>query len=111
MTRSNQLAVFAEGKQLWKHRLNAAVYTPPLVAGGRVFVMTADRSLAAFDANNGRELWSAEGPSNEPLILRQPGVLLPVGNTLVVGCQGVWPVSILTTDPCAGWHLWPRAHQ
>lgn len=102
VTRSNQLVVFAEGKQLWKQRLNAAVYTPPLVAGGRVFVMTADRSLAAFDASNGRELWSAEGPSNEPLILRQPGVLLPVGNTLVVGVSG----RLAGVDPDNGSVRW-----
>ena len=88
VTRSNQLMVYAEGKQLWKQSLGAAVYTPPLVAGGRVFVMGADRSLSAFDASTGRELWSAEGPSNEPLVLRQPGVLMAVGNTLVVGVSG-----------------------
>lgn len=102
VTRSNQLMVFAEGKQLWKNNLTAAVYTPPLVAGGRVFVMAADRSLAAFDANTGRELWSVEGPSNEPLILRQPGVLQAVGNNLVVGVSG----RLAGVDPDNGSVRW-----
>ena len=102
VTRSNQLMVFAEGKQLWKQTLSAAVYTPPLVAGGRVFVMTADRSLAAFDGNTGRELWSVEGPSNEPLILRQPGVLQAVGNNLVVGVSG----RLAGVDPDNGSVRW-----
>jgi outer membrane assembly lipoprotein YfgL len=102
VTQSNQLMVFAEGKQLWKRGLTAAVYTPPLVAGGRVFVMAADRSLSAFDANTGRELWSVEGPSNEPLILRQPGVLMAVENTLVVGVSG----RLAGVDPDTGSVRW-----
>lgn len=102
VTRSNQLMVFSEGKQLWKSHLTAAVYTPPLVAGGRVFVMAADRSLAAYDANTGRELWSVEGPSNEPLILRQPGVLQAVGNNLVVGVSG----RLAGVDPDNGAVRW-----
>ena len=102
VTRSNQLMVFSEGKQLWKSHLTAAVYTPPLVAGGRVFVMAADRSLAAYDANTGRELWSVEGPSNEPLILRQPGVLQAIGNNLVVGVSG----RLAGVDPDNGAVRW-----
>ena len=102
VTQSNQLMVFAQGKQLWKRNLPAAVYTPPLVAGGRVFVMGADRALNAFDAKTGRELWSVEGPSNEPLILRQPGVLMAVGNTLVVGVLG----RLAGVDPDSGSVRW-----
>ncbi len=87
LTRSNKVIVYAQGKQLWKQPLPAAAYTPPLVAGGRVFVLAADRSLTAFDAANGSRLWSAQRPG-EPLVLRQPGVLMAVGNTLVVGLSG-----------------------
>lgn len=101
VTGSNQLLVFAEGKKLWSHKLQAAVYTPPLVAGGRVFVMAADRSLSAFDANTGRELWFADRPG-EPLILRQPGVLIAVGNTLVAGLSG----RLVGVDPDSGSVRW-----
>ena len=102
VTQSNQLMVFAEGKQLWKRNLTAAVYTPPFVAGGRVFVVAADRSLSAFDAKTGRELWAVDGPSNEPLILRQPSVLTSVGNTLVVGVLG----RLAGVDPDTGAVRW-----
>lgn len=102
VTRSNQLVAFEGGKQVWKRELTAAAYTPPLVAGGRVFVMAADRSLSAFDAGTGRELWFAEGPSNEPLILRQPGVLMAVGNTLVAGVSS----RLAGVDPDTGSVRW-----
>lgn len=101
LTRSNQLMVYAEGRQLWKQQLPAAAYTPPLVAGGRVFVLAADRSLTAFDAANGRKLWTAQRPG-EPLVLRQPGVLLAVGNTLVAGLSG----RMVGVDPDSGSVRW-----
>ena len=41
-----------EGAQeLWCWLLPTQSYTPPLVAGGRVFVLGADRSLTALDAD------------------------------------------------------------
>lgn len=101
VTRSNRLAVFEQGRQLWQYNLAAAVYTPPLLAGGRVFVMAADRSLSAFDAATGRRLWLADRPG-EPLILRQSGVLTAVGNTLVVGMSG----RLVGMDPDTGSVRW-----
>ena len=101
VTRSNRLAVFEQGRQLWKQPLPAAAYTPPLVAGGRVFVLAADRSLAAFDAANGRKLWTTQRPG-EPLVLRQPGVLMAVGNTLVAGLSG----RMVGIDPDTGAVRW-----
>lgn len=101
LTRSNQIIVYSQGKQLWKQPLPAAAYTPPLVAGGRVFVLAADRSLAAFDAANGRKLWTAQRPG-EPLVLRQPGVLIAVGNTLVAGLSG----RMVGIDPDTGAVRW-----
>lgn len=101
LTRGNQVVVYAQGKQLWKQPLAAASYTPPLVAGGRVFVLSADRSLTAFDASNGRKLWSAQRPG-EPLVLRQPGVLMAVGNTLVAGLSG----RMVGLDPDNGSVRW-----
>jgi outer membrane protein assembly factor BamB len=57
------------------------------VAGNRVFVLAADRSLSAFDAATGYRLWTQQRPG-EPLILRQGGVLTAVGDTLVAGLSG-----------------------
>ncbi|MBV7462870.1 MULTISPECIES: outer membrane protein assembly factor BamB [unclassified Acidovorax] len=87
VSRSNTLIVLDAGRERWRQSLAAQVFTPPLVAGGRVFVLSADRSLAAFDAVSGRKLWSQQRPG-EPLVLRQAGVLLAVGDTLVAGFSG-----------------------
>lgn len=87
VTVSNQLVALASGQEVWRQRLPAQAYTSPLVAGGRVFVLSADRAVSAFDAQNGRKLWSQQR-GGEPLVLRQPGVLLAVGDTLVVGQSG-----------------------
>lgn len=85
--RSNALIVLEAGRERWRQTLAAQVFTPPLVAGGRVFVLSADRSVAAYDAATGRKIWSQQR-TGEPLVLRQAGVLLPVGDTLVVGFSG-----------------------
>jgi outer membrane protein assembly factor BamB len=87
VTRDNDLVAFEEGKQIWRQRLGAGAYTAPFVAGARVFVLTADRAVSAFDGQTGRKLWSQSRPG-EPLVLRQPGVMLAVGDTLVVGLSG-----------------------
>ena len=87
VSRENALIALDAGRERWRQPLPAQVFTPPLVAGGRIFVQAADRSVAAFDASTGRRLWSQQRPG-EPLILRQAGVLLAVGDTLVVGLSG-----------------------
>jgi outer membrane protein assembly factor BamB len=87
VTLSNEVVALAAGKELWRQKLGAQSYTAPLVAGGRVFVLAADRSVSAFDAQNGRKLWTQQRPG-EALVLRQGGVVLAVGDTLVVGQAG-----------------------
>ncbi len=87
VTQGNELVLMSQGLTLWRQKLGHQVYTAPLVAGGRVFVLGADRSVVAFDAVSGLRLWTQQRPG-EALTLRQAGVLLPVGNTLVVGQGG-----------------------
>jgi small GTP-binding protein len=87
VTQGHQLVALSEGKELWRAALPAASYTSPLVAGKRVFVQTADRSVAAFDGRTGARLWVQSRPG-EPLVLRQAGVLLALGDTLVSGLSG-----------------------
>lgn len=84
VTAGNELVVLASGRELWRQKLPAQVFTAPLVAGGRVFVLAGDRSVHAFDGQTGRKLWSQQRPG-EALVLQQPGVLLAVRDTLVVG--------------------------
>lgn len=87
VTKANEVVTLQDGRELWRHKLNALAYTAPFVAGGRVFVLAADRSVNAFDGQTGRKLWTQQRPS-EPLVLRQSGVMLAVGDTLVVGLAG-----------------------
>jgi outer membrane assembly lipoprotein YfgL len=84
LTRQNELVVLDNGREVWRQKTPAQGFTAPLVAGGRVFHLAADRSVTAFDAASGRRLWSQQRPG-EALVLRQAGVLLAVGDTLVVG--------------------------
>lgn len=87
VTQGNELVTLQDGKVLWREKLPARVFTAPLVAGQRVFVMAGDRSVLAFDGQSGRRLW-IQSRQGEPLVLRQPGVMLAVGDTLVVGQGG-----------------------
>lgn len=87
VTRANDLLVLDAGREIWRQRLPAPSFTAPVVAGGRVFLLTADRAVTAFDALSGRKLWNQQRPG-ESLVLRQSGVLLAVGDTLVAGIGG-----------------------
>ncbi|HMN21459.1 MAG TPA: outer membrane protein assembly factor BamB [Ottowia sp.] len=101
VTRANEVVALEGGQVLWRRPLPTQSYTAPLVAGGRVFVLGADRSLTALDGGSGARLWHLERPA-EPLVLRQAGVLLPVGNTLVAGLAG----RLVGIDPDNGSVRW-----
>lgn len=102
VTRDNQLVLLSERGKIWQQRLSARAFTPPLVAGGRVFVLDGGRSVTAFDANTGARLWSQANRGVEPLVLQYPGVLGAVGNTLVVGIGG----RLVGLDPDTGRVHW-----
>ena len=87
ITQGNELVALEAGREQWRQRIAAQVYTSPFVAGGRIFALAADRSIMAFDAADGHRLWSQSG-LGDPLILRQPGVLLAVGENLIAGVSG-----------------------
>jgi len=87
VTRDNELIALDAGREIWRQKLGAVTVTSPLVAGGRIFSVSADRSVAAFDAITGRKLWQQQR-TGEALVLAQAGVILPVGDTLVVGLGG-----------------------
>ena len=97
----NELLAVVGGQVVWRARLAAATYSAPLVAGQRVFVLTADRTVAAYDGNSGAKLWS-QTRTGEPLILRQPGALQAVGDTLVAGLGG----RLVGIDPSSGNIKW-----
>ncbi len=101
VTRGNEVVTFDGARELWRKRVPSSVVTPPLVAGERVFVMSVDRAVHAFDALDGRRLWVLQRPG-DALTLAQPGVLLAVKNTLVVG-QGA---RLTGVDPVRGAVQW-----
>jgi outer membrane protein assembly factor BamB len=101
ITRTNELVVMTGGKESWRQKLTAVGYTAPFVAGERVFVLTADRAVTAFDGRTGRKIWSQQRPG-EPLVLRHPGVMLAVGDTLVVGLSG----RLVGMNPLTGSVRW-----
>lgn len=104
VTRDNELVVFEGGQVRWRKRLPARVLTAPLVAGERVFVLRIDRVVQAFDAIDGRPLWSYTRPG-EPLTLGQAGVITSWRNLLLVG-QGPRLVAL---DPLRGTLRWESA--
>ena len=87
VTKDNEVIAMQAGRELWRQKITAQAFTAPFVAGERVFVLAADRSVNAFDGQTGRKLWTQQR-SSEPLVLRQSGVMLAVGDTLVVGLAG-----------------------
>ena len=101
VTKANEVIALQAGREIWRSRLTAPAFTAPFVAGERVFVLAADRSVSAFDGQSGRKLWTQQRPS-EPLVLRQSGVMLAVGNTLVVGLAG----RLAGLDPSSGAIQW-----
>lgn len=104
VTRGNEVVVFDGGREVWRKRVSSSVVTPPLVAGERVFVKGVDRAVHAFDALDGRRLWTLQRPG-EALTLAQPGVLAAFRDTLLVG-QGP---RLAGVDPLRGTLRWDVA--
>ena len=101
VTRDNEVVTFDAGREVWRQRVPSRVVTPPLVAGERVFVMSVDRAVHAFDAVDGRRLWSVQRPG-DALTLSQAGVVTRYKNTLLVG-QGA---RLTALDPLRGTLQW-----
>jgi outer membrane protein assembly factor BamB len=104
VTRDNEVVVLERGAVKWRVRLASRVSTAPLVAGERVFVMGVDRVVNAFDAIDGRLLWTLQRPG-EALTLSQPGVVAAFKDTLLVG-QGQ---RLTGVDPLRGIVRWEVA--
>lgn len=101
VNRDNELVVLDAGRVVWKKALPTPVVAAPLVAGERVFALTLDRQVLAYDALDGRKIWELKRPG-EPLTLAKAGVLLAYKDTLVVG-QGPRLAGI---DPLKGQLRW-----
>lgn len=87
VSRGNELIVLDGAKELWRQKLGAVTLTSPFVAGSRVFTLSADRSVSAFDAATGRKLWQQQR-TGEALVLGRSGIVMAIGDTLVTGLAG-----------------------
>lgn len=104
VTRDNEVVVLEQGAVKWRARLSSRVSTAPLVAGERVFVLGVDRVVTAFDALDGRLLWTLQRPG-EALTLSQPGVITAFKDTLLVGLGQ----RLTGVDPLRGTVRWEVA--
>ena len=100
----NEVITFDAGREIWRQRVSSRVVTAPLVAGERVFVIGIDRTVQAFDALDGRRLWSLQRPG-DALTLSQGGVISAYKDTLLVG-QGP---RLAALDPLRGTLRWEVA--
>ncbi|OYU31033.1 MAG: outer membrane protein assembly factor BamB [Comamonadaceae bacterium PBBC2] len=101
VTQRNEVVTVENGKVVWRYALSAVSLTPPLVAGGRVFVLGADRTVTALDGASGQKIWSQQR-TGEPLVLNQAGLLIPFGDNLLVG----WGGRLAALNPLNGVTRW-----
>jgi outer membrane assembly lipoprotein YfgL len=87
VNRDNEVIALEGGKVTWRQKLSAVTMTAPLVAGARVFTLSGDRTVTAFDAATGRKLWQQQR-TGDSLLLGQSGVLFAHGDTLIAGLSG-----------------------
>lgn len=102
--RSNELLVLDGAKLAWRQKLKVLTLTAPLVAGGRVFTLSTDRTVSAFDAASGQRLWQQQKTA-DALVLGQSGLLTAVADTLVVGLGG----KLAGLNPLTGATRWETA--
>ncbi len=101
ISQANELIAISNAKVIWQVKLPASSFTSPFVAGGRVFVLTADRTVMAFDGASGQRLWSQQRPG-DPLVLRQAGILTSFQDKLLVGLSG----RLVAMNPGNGVATW-----
>jgi outer membrane assembly lipoprotein YfgL len=103
VTRDNEVIAIEGGKVLWRKRITSSVVTPPFIAGERLFVVTVDRVVHAFDAQDGRRLWVYQ-KAGDALTLAHPNVLAAHRNSLIVG-QGPRLAALDSTNGTLAWDL------
>ena len=60
------------GTLLWDKEVRAPMHSSPTISNGRVFAVTDDNELFAFDTENGEVLWTYQGISETARMLTSP---------------------------------------
>ena len=86
----------ATSVELWRVGLGVPVRVSPTYSEGRIFVITYENKLYALDANNGAQLWSHSGISEEAQLLG--GASPAVSGGLVVAAYSSGEIYALRVD-------------
>lgn len=86
----------ASGRERWRRSMGAPARSSPMVAGGRLFVVTLDGRLLALAADDGRQLWSYQAASSPTTMLGQPAPAFAGG--LVVAGFGSGELTALRAE-------------
>jgi len=78
----------ATGEQSWRQPTNAPLRAAPTVSGGRVFATTVDNQTFAFDAQDGRRIWTHSGISEIAGLLGGASPAVDAGTVVVPYTSG-----------------------
>ena len=85
---------------------NRALVVPPVAADGRIFILDADQTVFAVDANSGSTLWKKELSSGNKRDRRAFGGGLAVAGEKLIVASGFGFLSAL--DVTSGNEIWKR---
>jgi len=94
-----------QGKAGWTARLSTELISPPVVAGNRVLARTNDGRLSAFNAEDGRLVWTYQR-ATPALILRNFAAPVVSNGVVYLGMAGGKLAAISLAD---GRQIWETA--
>ncbi|HJW51116.1 MAG TPA: outer membrane protein assembly factor BamB [Burkholderiaceae bacterium] len=100
--RGDVIALGADGKELWRAQVGAAIQSPPLVGRGLVVVRGSDYSVSAFEATSGRRRWNYQR-TVPPLTLSAPSEMSFAGDFVAVGYPSGRLVMLAVANGTVRW--------
>jgi outer membrane protein assembly factor BamB len=95
----------ATGAINWKQDVDSPIHAAPTVANGRVFAVTTDDVLLAFDANTGQQIWNYQALVEPARLLRASSPAV-TGDTVVASFASGEVVALRAEN---GNDLWDQA--
>jgi len=100
--RGDVIALGADGKELWRAQVGAAIQSPPLVGRGLVIVRGSDYRVSAFEATSGRRRWNYQR-TVPPLTLSAPSEMSFAGDFVAVGYPSGRLVMLAVANGTVRW--------